>query len=87
MMSLRWIFTVAVAGILLCLAVPGAAQTAATGNIASEDLLYMLDRSGVATGVSLESLIATTKWLQQQLGRESPGMLHKAGGFPKRALQ
>jgi hydroxymethylglutaryl-CoA lyase len=60
---------------------------AATGNIASEDLLYMLDRSGVTTGVSLASLIATTKWLQQQLGRESPGMLHKAGGFPKRALQ
>ena len=60
---------------------------AATGNIASEDLLYMLDRSGVATGVSLASLIETTKWLQQQLGREAPGMLHKAGGFPKRALQ
>jgi len=60
---------------------------AATGNIASEDLLYMLDRSGVATGVSLASLIETTKWLQQQLGRESPGLLHKAGGFPKRALQ
>jgi hydroxymethylglutaryl-CoA lyase len=59
---------------------------AATGNIASEDLLYMLDRSGVATGVSLTALIETTKWLQQQLGRESPGMLHKAGGFPKRAL-
>ncbi|HEX4972882.1 MAG TPA: hydroxymethylglutaryl-CoA lyase [Steroidobacteraceae bacterium] len=59
---------------------------AATGNIASEDLLYMLDRSGVATGVSLASLIETTKWLQQQLGRESPGLLHKAGGFPKRAL-
>jgi hydroxymethylglutaryl-CoA lyase len=60
---------------------------AATGNIASEDLLYMLDRSHVATGVSLASLIETTKWLQQHLGRESPGLLHKAGGFPKRALQ
>ncbi len=60
---------------------------AATGNIASEDLLYMLERSGVETGVSLPSLIETTKWLQQQLGREAPGMLHKAGGFPKRALQ
>jgi hydroxymethylglutaryl-CoA lyase len=60
---------------------------AATGNIASEDLIYMLDRSGVATGVSLAGLIETTKWLQQQLGREAPGMLHKAGSFPKRALQ
>ena len=60
---------------------------AATGNIASEDLLYMLDRSGVATGVALAALIETTQWLQRQLGREAPGMLHKAGGFPKRALQ
>jgi hydroxymethylglutaryl-CoA lyase len=59
---------------------------AATGNIASEDLQYLLDRSGVTTGVSLAALIETTKWLQQQLGREPPGMLHKAGGFPKRAL-
>jgi len=60
---------------------------AATGNIATEDLIYMLERSGVATGVSLAGLIETTKWLQQQLGREAPGMLHKAGCFPKRALQ
>ncbi|HEY0939827.1 MAG TPA: hydroxymethylglutaryl-CoA lyase [Steroidobacter sp.] len=60
---------------------------AATGNIATEDLIYMLDRSGVATGVSLAGLIETTKWLQRQLGREAPGMLHKAGDFPKRALQ
>lgn len=60
---------------------------AATGNIATEDLIYMLDRSGIATGVSLAGLIETTKWLQQQLGREAPGMLHKAGCFPKRALQ
>lgn len=60
---------------------------AATGNIATEDLIYMLDRSGIATGVSLAGLIETTKWLQQQLGREAPGMLHKAGSFPKRALQ
>jgi hydroxymethylglutaryl-CoA lyase len=60
---------------------------AATGNIATEDLIYMLERSGIATGVSLAGLIETTKWLQQQLGREAPGMLHKAGCFPKRALQ
>jgi hydroxymethylglutaryl-CoA lyase len=58
---------------------------AATGNIASEDLTYMLERSGVRTGVSLASLIETAKWLQTQLGRPVPGMLNKAGGFPRAA--
>jgi hydroxymethylglutaryl-CoA lyase len=56
---------------------------AATGNIATEDLLYMLERSGVQTGVSLPSLIETARWLQEQLGRPIPGMLMKAGPFPK----
>jgi hydroxymethylglutaryl-CoA lyase len=56
---------------------------AATGNIASEDLLYMLQRSGVETGVSLTALIDTARWLQEQLGRPIPGMLMKAGPFPK----
>ena len=55
---------------------------AATGNIATEDLLYLLHRAGHETGVSLEDATATAKWLQQQLGHELPGMLMKAGGFP-----
>ena len=55
---------------------------AATGNIATEDLLYLLHRAGHETGVSLENAIATAKWLQQQLGHDLPGMLMKAGGFP-----
>jgi hydroxymethylglutaryl-CoA lyase len=55
---------------------------AATGNIASEDLLYLLERSGVATGVSLAKMIETSKWLQQTIGRTLPGMLAKAGPFP-----
>lgn len=55
---------------------------AATGNIATEDLLYLLHRAGYATGVSLEAAIETAKWLQEQLGRTVPGMLAKAGGFP-----
>jgi hydroxymethylglutaryl-CoA lyase len=58
---------------------------AATGNIASEDLLYMLERSGVKTGVSLTALIETAHWLQEQLGRPIPGMLMKAGPFPRTA--
>lgn len=56
---------------------------AATGNISTEDLLYMLDRSGIETGVSLTAMIETARWLQEQLGRPIPGMLMKAGPFPK----
>jgi hydroxymethylglutaryl-CoA lyase len=55
---------------------------AATGNIATEDLLYQLHRAGYRTGVSLDAAIEAGKWLQEQLGRPVPGMLVKAGGFP-----
>lgn len=58
---------------------------AATGNIPTEDLLYMLQRMGVSTRVDLEATIATGRWLQDRLGRPVPGMLVKAGGFPARA--
>jgi hydroxymethylglutaryl-CoA lyase len=56
---------------------------AATGNIATEDLLYLLHRSGHDTGVSLDAAIETGLWLQQELGRTLPAMLGKAGGFPQ----
>ncbi len=56
---------------------------AATGNIPTDDLLYLLDRSGVETGVSLERIIATSQWLIEQLGRGTPAMLPKAGIFPQ----
>jgi hydroxymethylglutaryl-CoA lyase len=56
---------------------------AATGNIPTDDLLYMLDRSGVQTGISLERIIATSQWLIEQLGRGTPAMLPKAGIFPQ----
>ena len=56
---------------------------AATGNIPTDDLLYLFDRSGVQTGVSLEKIIATSNWLQEQLGRSVPAMLPKAGIFPQ----
>lgn len=55
---------------------------AATGNIPTDDLLYMLDRSGVRTGVSLKKIIAVSHWLEQELGRGVPALLPKAGGFP-----
>jgi hydroxymethylglutaryl-CoA lyase len=54
----------------------------ASGNIASEDLLYMLDRMGIETGVRLEALIESAEWLQQRLGKSLPSMVLKAGGFP-----
>jgi hydroxymethylglutaryl-CoA lyase len=60
---------------------------AATGNIPTDDLLYMFDRSGVETGVSLEKIIETSNWLQEQLGRTVPAMLPKAGIFPQVAEQ
>lgn len=58
---------------------------AATGNIPTEDLIYMLHRSGYDTGVDLDGAIDTGKWLQEQLGRAVPGMLVKAGNFPRPA--
>jgi hydroxymethylglutaryl-CoA lyase len=54
---------------------------AATGNIPTEDLVYMLQRSGYPAGVDLAAAIETGKWLQEQLGRPVPGMLVKAGDF------
>jgi hydroxymethylglutaryl-CoA lyase len=60
---------------------------AATGNIPTDDLLYLLDRSGVETGVSLEAIIETTQWLEERLGRGVPAMLPKAGIFPQVAEQ
>lgn len=54
----------------------------ATGNIATEDLVYMLDRSGIETGVDLDAAIRAAEWLEAQLGHSIPGQVMKAGGFP-----
>ena len=58
---------------------------AATGNIPTEDLVYMLQRSGFQTAISLAALLEAGRWLQEQLGRTVPGMLLKAGTFPRAA--
>lgn len=55
---------------------------AATGNIPTEDLIYMLGRMGYETGVELDQAIATASWVEQQIGHAVPGMLVKAGPFP-----
>lgn len=55
---------------------------AATGNIPTEDLCYMLSRMGVSTGFDLKRLIEAARWLEGELGRPMPAMLGKAGLFP-----
>jgi isopropylmalate/homocitrate/citramalate synthase len=54
----------------------------ATGNIATEDLVYALHREGVETGIDLGALIAVSQWLESVLGRELEGQLYRAGPFP-----
>ncbi len=56
----------------------------ATGNIATEDLVYLLRGLGVETGVDLDALIEVSRWLGLQLGKELPGMLARAGDYPQR---
>ena len=59
---------------------------AATGNIPSEDLIYMLHRLGIETGVDIEGLIDTALWMETQLGRTVPAMVSRAGNFPPAGL-
>jgi len=54
----------------------------ATGNVATEDLVYLFDRTGVATGLHLRELVDTTAWMEQKLGKGLPGALLRAGSFP-----
>jgi hydroxymethylglutaryl-CoA lyase len=55
---------------------------AATGNIATEDLVYMLDRGGIETGVDLAKLMDTCSWMNDVVGRQLPAMVSRAGNFP-----
>ncbi len=56
----------------------------ATGNVPTEDVAYMLQRSGYHTGLDLERLIGSARWLAGAMGRDVPGMLSRAGAFPKK---
>jgi hydroxymethylglutaryl-CoA lyase len=58
---------------------------AATGNIATEDLIYLLDRMGVTHGADLELASRTAEWIGDQLGSTVPGLLSRAGPFPPAA--
>jgi len=53
----------------------------ATGNIATEDLVYLLANEGVETGIDLDALIGVAEWLSKTLGRELPGLVQRAGNF------
>ena len=60
---------------------------AATGNVPSEDLVYMLNRSGIETGVDVDALIDAARWMEGRLGRAVPAMLTRAGNFPPAELR
>ncbi|MDO9076940.1 MAG: hydroxymethylglutaryl-CoA lyase [Brevundimonas sp.] len=68
-----------VGGIGGCPFAPGA-----TGNIATEDLVYMLERAGYSTGYDLDALIGTARWIGEKIGRPAPSALSRAGGWPPR---
>jgi hydroxymethylglutaryl-CoA lyase/(R)-citramalyl-CoA lyase len=53
----------------------------ATGNISTEDLVYMLHGEGIETGMDLDALIGVAEWLSEVLGRELEGQVYKAGTF------
>lgn len=70
----------AIGGLGGCPFAPGAA-----GNVASEDVVYMLERAGIGTGMDLEQLIEASTWLAGVMGRKLPGMVAQAPRFPKAA--
>ncbi len=54
----------------------------ATGNVATEDLVWQLERDGVRTGVDIDALIDVSRWLEQLLGRRLEGSLYRAASWP-----
>lgn len=63
-----------------CPFAPGAA-----GNVSTEDVIYMLERAGVRTGLDLSALVSANHWLGEIMQRTLPGMVAKAPPFPKQA--
>jgi hydroxymethylglutaryl-CoA lyase/(R)-citramalyl-CoA lyase len=54
----------------------------ATGNVATEDLVYLLDGEGIETGIDLDALVGVSRWLEEVLGRTLEGYVHRAGTWP-----
>ena len=74
-------FDASLAGIGGCPYAPGA-----TGNVCTEDLAYLFERSGAPTGLDLDELVRASRWLTGLLGRPTPGNYAKAGPFPRREV-
>lgn len=55
----------------------------ATGNVATEDLVYLFNRMGISTGYDLASVTDTVGWLEERLRKQLPGALARSGGFPQ----
>lgn len=70
----------ALGGLGGCPFAPGAA-----GNVSTEDVVYMLERAGVRTGLDLSQLVSANHWLGEVMQRSLPGMVAKAPPFPKQA--
>jgi isopropylmalate/homocitrate/citramalate synthase len=51
----------------------------ATGNVATEDLVYLFHNEGLATGIDLDALVSVAEWLEGVLGRPLPGRVYRAG--------
>jgi hydroxymethylglutaryl-CoA lyase/(R)-citramalyl-CoA lyase len=54
----------------------------ATGNVATEDLVWQLERDGVRTGIDVDRLVEVSRWLESLLGRRLEGFLHRAARWP-----
>ncbi len=74
------IIDAAIGGLGGCPFAPGAA-----GNVSTEDVVYMLQRAGIGTGLDLSQLISANHWLSDVMQRPLPGMVAKAPSFPKQA--
>jgi hydroxymethylglutaryl-CoA lyase/(R)-citramalyl-CoA lyase len=55
----------------------------ASGNVATEDIVYLLEHEGIETGVHLDALIRISVWLEAVLGRRLEGQVYRAGPFPR----
>jgi len=75
------LFDASVGGLGGCPYAPGA-----TGNIATEDLVYLLEGEGAATGIDLDSLIAVSRWLEGVLGRRLEGEVYRSGPWPPETM-
>ena len=55
----------------------------ATGNVPAEDIVFMLERGDIQSGLSLPRVVSAAQWLTEKMGRTLPGMVSRSGGFPE----